>query len=293
MFRRLTASFAAARRCSRAALDVRARADAHHRRTRRRSPGRALHARRAPVPARPSGGSVRDVRVAGGPAGGPRPRRRGAPPHRAGRARSPTRTTSSSPTRRDPGRPRRARHAVGRRPLRRVRPSAPRRSTPPACSACSSPTTARRARSASAATTRCSPTASRTPATSSSSTTGSSSSTGTPRSCAAPERDLWHLDPGDGSILDAYRRAHRRHAVTGRPRPVPPLVGPHRDRRLPRRAPAPAHRHDRHRRVVEGPAAVPAIPPSAGPGSPAEVTGTLEPCRSSGRFVWRPCRPPR
>ena len=23
---------------------------------------------------------------------------------------------------------------------------------------------------------------------------------------AAPERDLWHLDPGDGSILDAYRR---------------------------------------------------------------------------------------
>ena len=34
---------------------------------------------------------------------------------------------------------------------------------------------------------------------------------------AAPERDLWHLDPGDGSILDAYRR---RTGVTPSPAAV-------------------------------------------------------------------------
>ena len=93
---------------------------------------------------------------------------------------------------------------------------------------------------------------------------------------AAPERDLWHLDPGDGSILDAYRR---RTGVTPSPAAVDlyrlwwdlteiggylgVLRRPHTDTTDVADG-------------VEGAAGVPAIPPSAGPVSSAEVTGTVD-----------------
>ena len=272
----------------------RARPDAHRRWPHRRPPRRAVHARRPPVPARSSrrGRSAR------------------SPHRRIGWRRS----ISSSRCTATPSWPLAVAdeddlvvpHAgeipVALDELGTAWDAGPyaesarahldgarrRRAAPARRRTSSSPT-----RCASAATRRCSPTANRTPPTSSSSTTGSSSSTGTPRSWPRPSATSGTSTPVTGRSSTPTADAHRRHAVTGRRRPVPPLVGPHRDRRLPRRAPTPAHRHDRRRDGVEGAAGVPRSRRALARARRLRSRVLSTPCRSSGRFEWRPCRPPR
>ena len=241
MFRRLTASFAAARALQEGGLAVvlapTPTADGRivdrldERFTLAVHP--FLHGR--------AGGSVRDVPVAGGSAGGARPRRPGAPRTPSWPHPSPTRTISSSPTLDEiPVALDELAYGVGRGPLRRARTSAPGRSTPPGVQRllvgyeqlAEEVAPARRRSGAHPRR------AARRPTSSSSTDRFLLIDWDTALLAARRARPL---APRPGRRLHPRRLPpqHRRHAVTGRRRPVPPLVGPHRDRRLPRRAPRP------------------------------------------------------
>jgi hypothetical protein len=75
---------------------------------------------------------------------------------------------------------------------------------------------------------------------------------------APPERDLWDLAETDPSVLTAYVEATGTAIDTDALAPVPDVVRPVRDRRLPRPVPRLPRRHRGRSRVLAKPAVLPA-----------------------------------